>query len=186
MLPTIIATIVGIFLLVIALFVIVVAMRPADFRIARTVTMAAPAARIFPNVNDFRQWQAWSPYDKRDPDMKRTYEGAPAGVGAVYGWNGDNNVGEGRSTIVESKAPELVRIKLEFFRPFKGTNQAEFTFQPNGSGTAVTWALEGKYNFITKAMGLFLSMDKMIGGDFEQGLANLKANVEVKVVEQKE
>jgi hypothetical protein len=180
MLPTIISTIVGIFVLAIILFVIVVAMRPADFRIARTVTMAAPADKIFPHVNDFHRWQAWSPYDKRDPDMKRTYEGAPAGVGAVYGWNGDDNVGEGRSTIVESTEPQRILIKLEFFRPFKGTNQGEFTFQPNGSGTAVTWALEGKYNFITKAMGLFMSMDKMIGGDFEQGLANLKAIVEQK------
>jgi hypothetical protein len=180
MLPTIIATVVGIFVLAIVLFVIVVAMRPNEFRVARTATMAAPAGRIFPHVNDFHKWQAWSPYDKRDPDMKRTYDGAPAGVGAVYGWNGDNNVGEGRSTIVESKEPELIRIKLEFFRPFKGTNQGEFTFQPSGSGTAVTWALEGKYNFITKAMGLVMSMDKMIGGDFEQGLANLKTIVEQK------
>ncbi len=180
MLPTIIATVVGIFVLVIVLLVTVVAMRPADFRIARTVTMAAPAARIFPHVNDFHQWQTWSPYDKRDPDMKRTYEGAASGVGAVYGWNGDDNVGEGRSTIVESIEPELIRIKLEFFRPFKGTNLGEFTFQPNGSGTAVTWALDGKYNFMTKAMGLVMSMDKMIGGDFEQGLASLKVIVEQK------
>jgi hypothetical protein len=180
MLPTIIATIVGIFLLAVALLVVVIATRPNEFRVARTVTMAAPAGKIFPYVNDFHQWQAWSPYDKRDPDMKRTYDGAPAGVGAVYGWNGDNNVGEGRSTIVESKESERILIQLEFMRPFAGTNMAEFTFQPSGSGTAVTWALDGKYNFMTKAMGLVMSMDKMIGGDFEQGLASLKAIVEKK------
>jgi uncharacterized protein YndB with AHSA1/START domain len=180
MLTYIISAVVGIFLLAIALLVVVIATRPNEFRVARTVTMAAPADRIFPHVNDFHNWQAWSPYDKRDPGMKRTFDGAPAGVGAVYGWNGNDNVGEGRSTIVESKEPELIRIKLEFRRPFAGTNLAEFTFRPSGSGTAVTWSLDGKYNFMTKAMGLVMSMDKMIGGDFEQGLTNLKAIVEQK------
>jgi Polyketide cyclase / dehydrase and lipid transport len=170
----------GIVALALIVLVIVIAMRPDDFRVARTVSMAAPASKVFPHVNDFHLWQAWSPYDKRDPAMQRTYDGAIAGTGAIYAWNGNNDVGEGRSTITESRANELIRIKLEFMRPFAGTNTAEFTFVPQGSGTAVTWALIGKYNFMTKAMGLVMSMDKMIGGDFEQGLASLKAIVEAK------
>jgi len=170
----------GIVALALIVLAIVIAMRPDDFRVARTVAMAVPASKVFPHVNDFHLWQAWSPYDKRDPAMQRTYDGAIAGTGAIYAWNGNNDVGEGRSTITESRANELIRIKLEFMRPFAGTNTAEFTFVPQGSGTAVTWALIGKYNFMTKAMGLVMSMDKMIGGDFDEGLASLKATVEAK------
>ena len=140
---------------------------------------------IFPLVNDFHQWTAWSPYDKRDPAMKRTYEGPPAGTGASYAWSGNGHVGEGRSTIIESRPSELVRIKLEFVRPFAGTNTAEFTFQPQGKRTTVTWALAGKYNFMSKAVGLVMNMDKMIGGDFDEGLANLKTVVEGKVCRSK-
>jgi len=180
MLINILIVVVGVFVLAVVGLTIIIAMRPSDFRVARTVAMAAPASKVFSHVNDFHQWQAWSPYDKRDPAMQRTYDGPPVGKGATYAWNGNNEVGEGRSTITESRANELIRIQLEFKRPFAGTNTAEFTFQPNGNGTAVTWALIGKYNFITKAMGLVMSMDKMIGGDFDEGLANLKAIVEAK------
>jgi hypothetical protein len=129
-------------------------------------------------VNDFHNWEAWSPYAKRDPAMKKSYEGPSAGTGAVYAWNGNSEVGEGRTTITESRLNKLVRIQLDFVRPFAGTNAADFTFKPEGSGTAVTWSLAGKKNFMSKAVGLFINMDKMIGGDFETGLAQLKSVVE--------
>jgi hypothetical protein len=159
---------------------LIIATRPSEFRVARSATIHAPAEAIFPHVNDFHNWLAWSPYDKRDPLMKRTYEGPPQGTGASYAWNGNGNVGEGRSTIIESRPGELIRIQLEFVRPFAGTNTAEFLFQPQGRQTSVTWALSGKYNLMSKAVGLFMNMDKMIGSDFDQGLANLKTVVEDK------
>jgi Polyketide cyclase / dehydrase and lipid transport len=168
----------GIVVAIIVVFLIVVALQPADFRVSRTATMAASQSAVFEQVNDFHHWREWSPYDKRDPAMKKTYEGPPAGTGASYAWNGNNDVGEGRSTIIESRPHELIRIKLEFKRPFVGTSTAEFTFQAQGNQTAVTWSLIGQNNFVVKAIGLFMSMDKMIGGDFEQGLTNLKAVVE--------
>jgi hypothetical protein len=164
--------------LLIVAFVIVVSRQPTDFHIARTATIDASPEELFAQVNDFHNWGAWSPYDKRDPAMKKTYDGPRTGVGASYAWNGNSNVGEGRSTIIESRPHELIRIKLEFIRPFTATHTADFTFQPQGQRTDVTWALDGKYNFVSKAMCLFMDMDKMVGGDFEQGLANLKAVVE--------
>jgi uncharacterized protein YndB with AHSA1/START domain len=163
---------------VVAVLLVFVALRPADFRVARTARIAAPPEVVFAHVNDFRKWQAWSPYDKRDPQIKRTYDLPPAGTGASYAWNGNSNVGEGRSTIIESRQNKLIRIKLEFVRPFTGTNTAEFGFEPEGQNTAVTWSLYGKHNFMAKLVGLCLNMDKMIGGDFEAGLANLKSLVE--------
>jgi hypothetical protein len=158
--------------------VLLVPIQPADYRVVRTATMSAPPADVFAQVNDFRKWEAWSPWAKIDPAMKQTYEGAPAGTGAVYTWNGNGQVGEGRMTITESRPSDLIRIKLEFFRPFAGTNDVEFTFQPNGNQTHVTWDMAGKRNFIVKAMGLFMSMDKMIGGQFEKGLAQMKSVAE--------
>jgi hypothetical protein len=159
-------------------FSIVVALQPSSLRVARTVTIAATPAEAFAHVNDFQKWRAWSPYDKRDPNMKRTYEGPEEGTGASYAWNGNSEVGEGRSTIVESRPGELIEIKLEFVRPFAGTNTAQFIFEPQGDQTAVTWALDCKCDFGAKAVGLFINMDKMIGNDFEAGLANLKKVVE--------
>jgi uncharacterized protein YndB with AHSA1/START domain len=159
-------------------FSIVVALQPSSLRVSRTALIAAPPAEVFAHVNNLRKWQAWSPYDKRDPHMNRTYEGPEEGSGASYVWNGNSEVGEGRSTIVESRPDELIEFKLEFVRPFAGTNTARFTFQPQGEQTAVTWALDCNCNFCAKAMGLFISMDKMIGNDFEGGLANLKKVVE--------
>jgi hypothetical protein len=158
---------------IVVVFVVVVALRPAEFRIARTATIPAPAPVVFGHVNDFHSWEAWSPWAKRDPGMKKTFEGAPAGAGAIYSWAGNNGVGEGRSTIVESRPDELIRIKLEFVRPFAATNTAEFTFQPEGDRTVVTWSLAGRHNFMGKAVGLFMNMDKMVGHDFETGLAQL-------------
>ncbi len=163
---------------IIVVFLGVVAMQPSDFLIARTTTISAPASEVFAQVNDFHKWEAWSPYEKLDPAMKRTYEGAPNGTGAIYSWAGNNEVGEGRTTIIASRPNELIQIKLEMFKPFEVTNTAEFTFKPEGDQTAVTWSLTGKNNFVSKAICLFVSMDKMIGGQFEQGLAQLKTTVE--------
>ena len=159
-------------------FLVVVAMQPADFRVTRTATIAAPAAAVFAQVNDFHNWQAWSPWEKMDPAMKRTYEGAPVGTGAIYAWVGNKEVGEGRMTVTESRPNELIRIKLEFVKPFRATNVAEFSFEPRGDQTAVTWTMTGEKNFLTKAIHLFMNIDRMVGGSFETGLAQMKALVE--------
>jgi hypothetical protein len=165
-----------------AIFVVVVlilaSMQPADFRITRSATMAVPPSDVFAQVNDFHMWPAWSPWAKIDPAMKTVYDGAPAGTGAIYTWIGNSKVGEGRMTMTESRPSDLIRIKLEFLRPFKATNAAEFTFKPEGNNTLVTWSMAGKNNLFFKAFGLFMSMDKMVGGDFEKGLAQMKTVVE--------
>jgi len=129
-------------------------------------------------VNDFHNWEAWSPWAKLDPAAKATFEGPSTGTGAIFKWAGNKEVGEGSMTITESRPSDLIRIKLEFLRPFEATNSAEFTFKPEGNRTAVTWSMEGKNNFIAKAVCLFMNMDKMVGGQFEQGLAQMKAVVE--------
>jgi len=129
-------------------------------------------------VNDFHNWEAWSPWAKLDPAAKATFEGPSTGTGAIFKWVGNKEVGEGSMTITESRPSDLIRIKLEFLRPFEATNSAEFTFKPEGNRTAVTWSMEGKNNFIAKAVCLFMNMDKMVGGQFEQGLAQMKAVVE--------
>lgn len=165
-------------LIVVALIVIVLAivaaLQPADFRISRSATISAPPAVVFAQVNDLHKWEAWSPWAKIDPAMKRTYDGPPAGVGAVYKWVGNSEVGEGQLTITESRPNDLVGMKLEFVRPFACTNAVEFTLKPDGDKTAVTWGMTGRNNFMAKAAGLFMNMDKMVGGDFERGLANLE------------
>lgn len=163
---------------IIVVFVIVVALQPSDFRVARTTTIAAPASTVFAQINDFHKWGGWSPYEKIDPALQRTYSGAPAGVGAIYEWAGNKNVGEGKMTIVDSRPNELIQIKLEFLKPFAATNMAEFSLTPQDGKTAVTWAMTGHKNFMFKAVGLFMSMDKMVGGQFEQGLAQLKTLAE--------
>ncbi len=170
--------------ILIALAVVVLALaafiatRPAQFRVTRTASFAAPASAVFAQVNELRKWEAWSPWAKKDPQMKQSYEGAPAGVGAVTSWRGNKDVGEGRMTIVESLPDERIRFKLEFFKPFAATNSAEFTFKAEGGRTAVNWSMSGQNNFISKAMHLFFDFDKMIGGDFENGLAGITAIVE--------
>jgi hypothetical protein len=163
---------------IVVVFVAIVALQPSEFRVARSMTIAAPAQVVFAQVNDFHNWTAWSPWAKLDPAMKQTYEGAPAGIGAVYTWAGNKEVGEGRMTIIESRPSDLIRIKLEFFKPFAGTSITEFTFKPEGNQTAVTWSMSGKNNFMAKAFHLFMNMDKMIGDDFDKGLANLKSVAE--------
>jgi hypothetical protein len=132
--------------------VVVIALQPADFRVSRTATIAAPAPVVFTQVNDFHNWAAWSPWAKLDPAMKHTYEGAAAGPGAVYTWVGNREVGEGRMTIVESRPGDLVRVRLDFVKPFAGTSVAEFTFRPEGDRTAVTWTMTGEKNFVAKGI----------------------------------
>lgn len=162
----------------VAVFVIVVATRPADFRVTRTARIAAPPSAVFAQVNDFHNWMAWSPWARLDPAMTQSYEGAPAGPGAAYSWSGNSKVGAGRMTILDSHPSDLIRIKLEFLKPFAATNTAEFTFKPEGGQTVVTWSMTGKNNFMAKAFGLFMNMDKLVGGDFEKGLAQMKSVAE--------
>lgn len=161
----------------ILLFVIIVG-RPDEFKVVRSATMAASPARVFEQVNDFHKWDAWSPWAKLDPACKNTFSGAAAGKDAGFAWDGNNKVGAGRMTITESQSPELIRINLEFLRPFKSTNTTEFTFKPQGSQTLVTWSMTGKNNFMSKVFGLFVDCDTMVGKDFEKGLTSMKAITE--------
>ncbi len=163
---------------IVVVFVVIVAVQPSDFRITRSATIAAPPEAVFAQVNGLHNWEAWSPWAKLDPAAKSTYEGPAAGVGAAFTWAGNNKVGEGRMTITESRPNESVRFKLDFLKPFKATNTAEFTFKPEGNQTAVTWSMYGKNSFIGKAVGLFINCDKMVGGQFEQGLAQMKSVAE--------
>lgn len=165
-------------LALIAIVLIYAATRPDTFRVERTARIAAPAAKIFPLIDDFHRWEAWSPYEKLDPGMKRTFGGAPAGKGATYAWEGNGKAGAGRMEITESTPSSKIAIKLDFIKPFEGHNVAEFTLQPQGDATQVTWAMHGPSPYIAKLMGLFFNMDQMIGKDFEAGLANLKTATE--------
>lgn len=159
---------------IIVVFLIIVAVQPDNFAVARTATIAAPPAVVFAQVNDLQKWQAWSPWAKIDPAMKVTFEGPAAGTGASYTWSGNSQVGEGTMTITESRPDDLVRLRLEFRKPFAATNTAEFNLKPEGGQTVVTWSMAGRNNFVFKAVGLIMNTDKMIGGDFEKGLASLK------------
>jgi Polyketide cyclase / dehydrase and lipid transport len=163
---------------IVVVLVVVVATRPSEFTISRTVSVSAPASTVFAQVNDFHNWEAWSPWAKLDPAMKQTYEGPAAGAGAIYTWIGNRQVGEGRMTLTESRPSDLIRIRLEFVRPFAATNRAEFTFRPEGNQTVVTWSMAGRNNFMAKAVGLVMNMDRMIGREFEKGLARMKAVAE--------
>lgn len=163
---------------IVIVFLIVVALQPSAYRVTRSAIVAAPPEAVFPHVNELKKWAAWNPWEKLDPNMKLTYAGPNAGVGASYSWVGNNEVGEGRMTITESNPNEVIRFKLEFFKPMAGVSDTLFTFQPQGNQTEVTWAMSGKNNFVGKAFCLFMNMDKMIGGDFEKGLTDLKAIVE--------
>ncbi len=172
------AKILGALAVVVAGLAAVIALQPSDFRVSRTTTIAAPAAVVFAQVNDFHNWTAWSPWAKLDPAMKQTYEGAAAGPGAAYTWVGNREVGEGRMTIVESRPGDLVRVKLDFVKPFAGTSVAEFTFRPEGDRTAVTWTMTGEKNFVAKGINLVMNMDRMIGDQFDKGLAAMKTVAE--------
>jgi uncharacterized protein YndB with AHSA1/START domain len=163
--------------LLIVVFVIVVITRPADFRVTRSATIPAPPAAVFAQVNDLQNWNSWSPWAKLDPNVKNTFSGPTAGTGACFAWSGNNEVGEGSMTITDSRPNELVAFNLVFVKPFAGACATEFTFKPEGDQTHVTWDMKGKNNFIGKAISLFMDCDKMMGGQFEQGFANLKTVV---------
>jgi hypothetical protein len=150
-----------------------IAMQPDTFHIERSIEMNAAPEAAFAQVNDFHAWVAWSPWEKLDPNLKRTYEGAPAGVGAKYSWLGNKDVGAGRMTI-EQSTTDKIAIKLEFLAPFEATNTATFTFVKTASGTKTTWAMDGKNNIVGKAMGLVMNVDEILGPDFERGLASMK------------
>jgi uncharacterized protein YndB with AHSA1/START domain len=162
---------------VVVLLIIVVVTRPSAFHVERSIVINAPPERAFVHVNDFHAWAAWSPYEKLDPQMKKTFEGSALGTGAVYGWSGEK-AGEGRMTIERSEQPSLISIRLEFSKPFAATNTATFTFVPTAGGTKVTWAMDGRNAFAAKAASLVMDMDKLVGGDFERGLASLKTLAE--------
>ncbi|MBX3176727.1 MAG: SRPBCC family protein [Candidatus Hydrogenedentes bacterium] len=162
----------------VAVFCVVVALQPADFRIERSASIDAPPENVFALVNNFRHWDRWSPWARRDPEMTAAYEGPEAGAGAVYAWAGNNEVGEGRMTITESIPHARIEIQLDFFRPFAATNTAVFTFAESGGATSVTWSMEGRNNFLAKAFNLLMDMDAMVGGDFEKGLAAMKSAAE--------
>jgi len=166
------------FVVGLAALLLYVASRPDTFRVERSASIAAPAEKIFPMIEDFHRWGPWSPYEKRDPAMKRTYSGAPSGPGAVYAWEGNRDIGKGRMEITDSSPPLKDTIKLDFFKPFEGHNIAEFTLEPKGDVTNVSWVMYGPVPFISKVMQVFVDMDNMIGKDFEAGLANLKAMAE--------
>ncbi|MCW5623537.1 MAG: SRPBCC family protein [Burkholderiales bacterium] len=154
------------------------ATKPDTFRVQRAISIKAPPEKIFVLINDLRSWTSWSPYERRDPAMKRSHSGAPSGEGAVYEWEGDSQVGTGRMEIIESVPSSRVVLKLDFLKPFEAHNIAEFTLASDGDATEVTWAIHGPTTFVSKVMSVFVSMDKMIGKDFEAGLVSLKAVAE--------
>jgi len=160
------------------LFFVVIAGRPDEFTVSRSATMATPLERVFPHVEDLHKWEAWSPWAKLDPEARSSFQGAASGEGAAMSWSGNRKIGEGRMTITQSQENEWIRLRLEFIKPFRATNTAEFTFKPKGNQTLVTWSMSGKNSFFFKVFGLFMDCDKMAGRDFEKGLAAMKAVVE--------
>jgi hypothetical protein len=170
----------GIVVLVAAVLVYA-ATRPGSLHVQRAARISAPPDKIFPLINDFHTWSSWSPYEKVDPAMKRSYSGAANGKGAVYEWEGNSMVGQGRMEITDTSHPSRVTIKLDFIKPLEGHNVAQFTMVPGsneGDSTIVTWTMDGPTPYIGKLIGVFVNMDTMIGKDFETGLANLKAIAE--------
>lgn len=168
-------------LAVIAIILGIAATKPNEFSVSRTATIKAPAAKVYPLVADFHNWPAWSPWERLDPNMKRTLTGAPMGTGAVYAWDGNKDVGAGRMEILSATEPSAVDIKLDFIRPFESASTTRFDFAPAANpadGTQVTWTMKGPMPFVSKLMSVFVSMDSMIGKDFEKGLSQLKAAAE--------
>jgi uncharacterized protein YndB with AHSA1/START domain len=174
----IIVVVVGILVVAVAALFAYAATTPDTFRIERSVTVKAPPEKIFALIADLHGWRAWSPYETKDPGMTRTFSGAERGKGAVYEWDGNRQVGKGRMEIIEAKAPAQIVIKLDFIKPFEGHNTAQFTLAPRGEATDVTWAMDGPVPFVGKVMHVVIDMDRMIGRDFEAGLASLKALAE--------
>jgi hypothetical protein len=173
-----IAIVVGVLL---AALLAYAATRPNSFRVQRSLDVHAPSERILGLIDDFHKWGLWSPYEKLDPSMKKTYTGPASGTGAAYTWAGNSKAGQGRMEILSTVPPSKVTIKLDFLKPFEGHNTAEFTMEPRAGATRVTWAMYGPQKFFFKLMSIFVSMDKLVGKDFERGLANIKAIAESKV-----
>jgi uncharacterized protein YndB with AHSA1/START domain len=167
-------TIFGIVAVVVGAILIYAATKPDAFRVERSIAIKAPAEKIFPLINDFRQWEPWSPWEKMDPALKRTYSGANNGVGAAYEWQGNKDVGHGRMEITESTTPSKVVLKLHFIKPFEANNTVEFVLSKDGDNTRVTQAMYGPSPYISKLIGLVFSMDKMVGTKYEEGLGTLK------------
>lgn len=165
-------------ILFVVVLLIYAATKPNTFRLQRSTTINAPADSVFPFINDFHTWTSWSPWEKKDLAMKKTHRGASQGKGAVLEWDGNKDVGTGRMEMLESVPASKILIQLDFLKPFEAHNTAEFTLAPNGGSTQLTWAMYGPQPFMMKVMGLFCSMDKMVGKDFEDGLSNLKALIE--------
>ncbi len=161
-------------IVLVAALLIFAATRPDTFRLQRSITINAPPEKIFPFINDFRHWPSWSPWEKMDLGMKKTHSGSSQGRGAVYEWDGNKDVGTGRMEVLDSIPASKILIKLDFFKPFEAHNTAEFTLTPSAGSTQVTWAMYGPQPYLMKVMGLFCSPERMIGPQFETGLANLK------------
>ncbi len=155
-------------------FVALILLQPSDYQVTRTTTVAAPAQEVFAQIDDFHRWQAWSPWAERDPKVKTSFQGPSSGKGAVFAWSGNNEVGEGRMTLMESQPGALVKIRTDFVKPFVGTSYSDFTLKPDGDGTSLTWSMSGQNDFIGKAICLFVSMDKVLGGEMAKGLAGIK------------
>jgi hypothetical protein len=170
----IIAIIAVVLAIAIAVVLILAATKPESFSVQRGTAIKAAPEKIFALINDFHQWGSWSPYETKDPAMKRTYSGAESGSGAAYAWDGNKNVGSGRMEILDTTVPTKIVIKLDFLTPFEGHNTAEFTMLPQGDATHLTWLMHGPASFMSKVMQVFINLDHMIGKDFEAGLANLK------------
>ena len=159
-------------------FVAFVAMQPSDFRVERTATIAAPPASAFAQVNDLRKWEAWSPWAKLDPKAKVSFEGPDSGQGAAMTWAGNDQVGEGKMTIVDSRPDDAIKLKVDIAKPYEGTSMSEFTFKPEGTGTAVTWAILAQHNFMEKAFCLIMNGKRMMSDLMDKGLAQMKSVVE--------
>jgi hypothetical protein len=156
----------------------IIAMQPADYTVTRSTTIKAPQDTVFAQVNDFHNWDAWSPWAKLDPNAKNSFEGPSSGTGAIFKWSGNDEVGEGKMTITDAKPNDYIKIKLDFVRPFEDTSNVVFTFKPQADDILVTWTMNGHKGFISKAVCMFMDMDKMLGGDFEKGLASLRATAQ--------
>src|SRR3984893_624278 len=174
----IIAIIAVVLAIAIAIVLILAAAKPDTFSVQRAAAVKAPPEKIFSLINDFHRWGGWSPWENKDPAMKRSYSGAESGKGAVYAWDGNKNVGSGRMEILDTSAPSKILIKLDFFKPFEGHNTAEFTMLPQGDATHITWVMYGPASLMSKVMQVFMNLDNMIGKDFETGLSNLKKATE--------
>jgi carbon monoxide dehydrogenase subunit G len=170
--------VVAVLLAAIATVLALAAMKPDTFRVQRATSIEAPPERIFPLIDDFDNWGAWSPYEKKDPAMKRTRSGAARGTGAIYEWEGDKNVGKGRMEIADTSPPSRVTLKLDFEKAFAAHNIVDFTLAPKGAATDVTWAMHGRMPFMAKIVHVVFNMDRMVGRDFEAGLASLKTLAE--------